>query len=162
MLPQTAPIPSFLRPLNRGLRGRARANLGLLQGGRGQRVSGAPQAPAASPSACELAHRILSGRVQDRAKPPSRVVKIEILPPDPRRGQTPTSPKTCGPEEPTSDGWVRSCRSRCLNSITNPSCHPELVRHETGAVVLHHETVEERRTAPSVDLEPDRAWQAGR
>lgn len=100
MIPQTAPIPSFLRPLNRGLRGRARANLGLLQGGRGQRVSGAPQAPAACPPACELAHRIPSGRVQDRAKPPSRAVKIEVFLQilDGARHQL---PKTCSPEDPT-------------------------------------------------------------
>lgn len=85
MLPQTAPIPSFLWPLKLGGEGQSSSQPWNVTGDQGPRCRALHQGPAAFLAClpaclcCKLAHRIFSGRAQDRAKPPSRAVKIELF-----------------------------------------------------------------------------------
>lgn len=123
--PKQLSTPASSGLSNRGERGRARANLGTLQG--------------VAPLGREGGTSSLIGFSASGAgfaRSPSRAAKIEIFLQilDETVANSPTQSSL---REPTAE--IHS-KLQVPGQENQPSCYHELIRHETGAAVLHHET----------------------
>lgn len=129
MLPQTAPIPSFLWPLKPGREGESSSQPWNVTGDQGEKLSGAPPVPS---SLCLPVHKARSligfpaGGCRIAQSPPSRAVKIEIFLQILDETDTNIPPKTLAPLRPypTIDARMCKCRSRCLDNRTSRRATP--------------------------------------